>query len=198
MGLDMYLETLPVIKGKTIKQLIAISNGLTEEKQSIIKKYEQYIVHQGDTCKWKSLLDRVGYWRKANAIHNWFVNNVQNGKDDCGTYPVHRNRLEELLQLCTKVLKLLDNAQKETIDVSVGIKYVDGKPEPVFEKHEIYTKDVINKVYKLLPPVTGFFFGSQLIDSYYYDDIYNTIKIINHVLTTVDFQTHYIVYSSSW
>ena len=34
MGLDMYLETLPVIKGKTIKQLIAISNGITEEKQS--------------------------------------------------------------------------------------------------------------------------------------------------------------------
>ena len=198
MGLDMYLETLPVIKGKTIKQLIAISNGITEEKQSIIKKYEQYIVHRDDTFKWKSLLSEVGYWRKANAIHNWFVNNVQNGKDDCGTYPVHRNRLEELLQLCTKVLKILDNAQKETIDVSVGTKYIDGKSEPVFEKHETYTKDVANKVCKLLPPATGFFFGSQLIDSWYYADIYDTIKIINHVLTTVDFQTHYVVYSSSW
>ena len=25
-------------------------------------------------------------WRKANAIHNWFVQNVQKGVDDCGVY----------------------------------------------------------------------------------------------------------------
>ena len=25
----------------------------------------------------------VGYWRKANAIHNWFVQNVQDNRDEC-------------------------------------------------------------------------------------------------------------------
>lgn len=25
----------------------------------------------------------VGYWRKANAIHGWFVKHVQGGKDEC-------------------------------------------------------------------------------------------------------------------
>lgn len=40
---------------------------------------------------------RVGYWRKANAIHAWFVKNVQDGKDDCGYYYVSREKLVELL-----------------------------------------------------------------------------------------------------
>ena len=25
----------------------------------------------------------AGYWRKANAVHGWFVNHVQRGVDDC-------------------------------------------------------------------------------------------------------------------
>jgi len=28
------------------------------------------------------------YWRKANAIHRWFVENVQGGQDDCKPYYV--------------------------------------------------------------------------------------------------------------
>jgi hypothetical protein len=44
------------------------------------------------------------YWRKANHIHNWFVNNIQDGKDDCGTYYVSRECLEELADLCEEVM----------------------------------------------------------------------------------------------
>ena len=29
------------------------------------------------------IIEQVGYWRKANQIHNWFVENVQDGEDDC-------------------------------------------------------------------------------------------------------------------
>jgi len=32
--------------------------------------------------------EEVGYWRKANHIHKWFVDNVQNGVDECLTYQV--------------------------------------------------------------------------------------------------------------
>lgn len=39
----------------------------------------------------------LGYWRKANHIHKWFVDNVQNGKDDCETYYVSTSQLRELL-----------------------------------------------------------------------------------------------------
>ena len=36
------------------------------------------------------------YWRKANQIHNWMVNNVQNGIDDCGLYEVGIDKILEL------------------------------------------------------------------------------------------------------
>ncbi len=52
----------------------------------------------------------VGYWRKANAIHRWFVDNVQGGTDDCGTYYVSRDHLVQLKSLCKSVLNDPDNA----------------------------------------------------------------------------------------
>ena len=40
------------------------------------------------------------YWRKANQIHKWFVDNVQNGEDDCGDYYVSHEKLKELRETC--------------------------------------------------------------------------------------------------
>jgi len=53
----------------------------------------------------------VGYWRKQNAIHKWFVDNCQNGEDDCRTSYVGREQLKALKALCLKVL-----ADKEQAD----------------------------------------------------------------------------------
>jgi hypothetical protein len=46
----------------------------------------------------------IGYWRKANAIHSWFVRNVQNGVDDCDSYLVTKDKLKSLLMACELVL----------------------------------------------------------------------------------------------
>ena len=43
------------------------------------------------------------YWRKAWAIHHWFVINAQNGEDDCKEYWVERYQLQELLDTLKKV-----------------------------------------------------------------------------------------------
>lgn len=43
------------------------------------------------------------YWRKVNAIHQWFVENVQDNADDCEEYPVSREQLTTLLELCELV-----------------------------------------------------------------------------------------------
>lgn len=45
-----------------------------------------------------------GYWRKANAIHNWFVQNVQGGKDDCQESWVSPEDIQKLLDVVNKVL----------------------------------------------------------------------------------------------
>jgi hypothetical protein len=49
--------------------------------------------------------EQVGYWRKANAIHRWFVEHVQNGEDDCREYYVYEETLRELLEVCLDVLQ---------------------------------------------------------------------------------------------
>lgn len=46
---------------------------------------------------------KVGYWRKSNQIHQWFVNNCQGGEDDCRESYVSREQLQELIDLCKKV-----------------------------------------------------------------------------------------------
>ena len=50
----------------------------------------------------------VGYWRKANAIHNWFVTKVQDGNDECQETYVSREQLQTLLGLCRTVLETKD------------------------------------------------------------------------------------------
>ena len=44
------------------------------------------------------------YWRKANQIHRWFVDNVQGGNDNCGEYYVSQEQLQELLDLVKRTL----------------------------------------------------------------------------------------------
>lgn len=46
----------------------------------------------------------VAYWRKANAIHAWFVTNVQDGVDECQESFVSSEKLQNLLEVCNKVL----------------------------------------------------------------------------------------------
>lgn len=105
---------------------------------------------------------QVGYWRKANQIHRWFVNNVQDGKDDCDNYPVSRKKLKELRVLCVRVLE---------------------------EKDEQFSKFI-------LPTQEGFFFGANEYDDSYYNDISETVEIIDKCLELPEEWD--LEYGSSW
>jgi hypothetical protein len=48
---------------------------------------------------------RVAYWRKANAIHKWFVDNVQGGVDECQEAWVSREQLQQLLDICKEIVE---------------------------------------------------------------------------------------------
>ncbi len=107
----------------------------------------------------------VAYWRKANAIHDWFVKNVQDGVDECQTSYVPHEKLEEL---------------RNTADVAITM-YESGNKEAAA---------------KLLPPASGFFFGSTDVDGYYLQDLKNTVEQIDRVLPSAEDYTFY--YHSSW
>ena len=58
--------------------------------------------------------ETVGTWRKFNALHGWFVENCQNGEDDCKEYHVDKSQLVNLLGVLKQV--------QEDFDATGGIK----------------------------------------------------------------------------
>ena len=56
---------------------------------------DMMLIHDGNA---------ITSWRKANAIHKWFVNNVQDGVNDCGQYKVTKEHLIQLHNACNDVL----------------------------------------------------------------------------------------------
>ena len=85
------------------------------------------------------IVEEVAYWRKANQIHNWFVQNVQGGIDNCQNSYVSRDNLEELLDVCSKVIA--DNSLAETL-LPTGSGFFFGSTE----YDEWYYKDVSNTI----------------------------------------------------
>jgi hypothetical protein len=152
MGLDMYLT-----KKTYVKQW---GHQLPEET------YEVEVTKGGVRCsnikpeRITNIEEEIGYWRKANQIHRWFVQNVQNGNDDCGEYYVGKGHLESLLDLCKKVQA--DNSLASA----------------------------------LLPSASGFFFGGEDYDEWYFNGIDNTISILEEALSDKNDGSYY--YSSSW
>lgn len=57
----------------------------------------------------------VMYWRKANEIHRWFVENVQGNQDDCGEYYVSHRDLRDLLELIEEALETQDEQRLPTM-----------------------------------------------------------------------------------
>jgi len=65
-----------------------------------------------DTKKLDYLEFEVIDWRKVNHIHKWFVDNCQDGIDDCSIAFVPTDKLKELVDLCEYVLKDKEKAEE--------------------------------------------------------------------------------------
>lgn len=102
MGLDMYLYKATYIGGKYDFNNVSGNVDIfkNDERLPIDIKTIEYI------------LEEKAYWRKANAIHRWFVDSVQGGIDNCGMYYVSANRLLDLVDTCKKVLADHELAEK--------------------------------------------------------------------------------------
>ncbi len=80
MGLDMYLEA---------KRYVAPCDPRTEPMRRAIGAAIGFMPPKEKPGQDASLLEvsgvtvRVGYWRKFDALHRWFVGKVQAGVDDC-------------------------------------------------------------------------------------------------------------------
>lgn len=162
--------------------------GISEDKLPSQKVIEFYKKHY-DTKYWswdtehryghKMIMQQIADWRKANEIHQWFVENVQDGEDDCRFHrEVTESDLESLLDICKTVL------------ISCVLVGGDDGDLKVIEDSSVAEE--------LLPTQSGFFFGGTAYDEWYVDDIKRTIEIIEKILKETDFDTYAVYYVSSW
>ena len=121
MGLDQYLTAKKYVskwdysndyKNKEVRQDFT---DLLPMDTPDITRYGQYA---GITVEYP-----VGYWRKANAIHNFFVQEVGESVDDCREMYVHRDVLVDLRERCAEVIGSDD---MEEMAKEVGLETVSG------------------------------------------------------------------------
>ena len=214
----MYLNRMPRYKNTTASEVSAIEGyldwlkakkegseyanctlkewcGVDESElpsKDVIEFYKSF--NSADKYGYEHIMEEVGYWRKANQIHNFFVENVQDGEDDCSYHnECTKEILEDLLDKCYKVLT---GSIMMIGQVKNGQQYVDGEWVECMEPGKVIINPEVAE--ELLPSCRGFFFGSTEYDEYYMQDIEDTIKIIKNVLATTDFETQMLAYCSSW
>lgn len=170
MGLDMYLRAqkyYPRYDWEKTRELreqgvdtVDPDNWAQNHDYTSIVNIADIVNLIDDNNSGLSIEFNVGYWRKANAIHNWFVNKLANGVDECQEIYVSRHDLEKLSDSCAYVLRNKDKAMT------------------------------------VLPPVSGFFFGSTELDEWYFHELKRTIEIIDNCLSVPDITG--FTYQSSW
>jgi hypothetical protein len=142
MGLDMYLEA---------KLYLSEYSG---DKELFEKAYELVPYKYPNSFKNVTLEFPVGYWRKVNWIHKWFVDNVQGGNDNCESYYVDLPMLEELRDLVSDLLdkKDIDQALKDLPPQSgffFGTTEIDSDTEKWYWDSLDQTKDILTQAIKL-------------------------------------------------
>lgn len=168
MGLDMYLLGKVYIGGRYNKIITDKFEYDTKTSFSVDRGEKPNIVTL-PTDKISEIVYDIGYWRKANQIHGWFVKNVQGNTDDCKEYFVDTEKLDELKSICNKLLSTKDREDaEELLPATSGFFFGDT---------DINTDDYWQN---------------------YWEDLEYTIKIIDTALEYIDKYGMCIYYTSSW
>lgn len=96
MGLDMYLRASKYVSGYRNPETVRAIANIVEANKII-----------DDENSSVSVDITIGYWRKANAIHNWFTQSQE--EDNCRPVYVPRLELVNLLSTCAQVLAAKDD-----------------------------------------------------------------------------------------
>lgn len=142
MGLDMYLYKKTYVKKWEHTE---------DDKQfhvTVTRGGKPYPIDPDRVCY---ITEEVGYWRKFNALHNWFVENVQSGEDNCASYYVASEQLEDLLSTLKVVMKNKSKpieVLEEVFPTASGFFFGSTDYDEWYFKDIEYTIDLIEKLLK--------------------------------------------------
>ena len=113
MGLDMYLSKKTYVKRWDFQE--------DEKKHKVTVRLGGKVRKDIKADRISYIVEEVGYWRKANHIHNWFVQNVQDGRDECQESYLEIEQLKELRDVCKAVVEKKDEEfSKEHLPTESG------------------------------------------------------------------------------
>ena len=134
MGLDMYLEAR--------RYLFSFKEADQRRASQIGEMFPE--VNFGEV---KEVKVELAYWRKANAIHKWFVDNIQKGNDDCGSYEVTRDDLLHLRNILEELLKdRTIELAKQMMPPQSGFFFGDTEIDDYYWEDLEFTLERVNKI----------------------------------------------------
>ena len=161
MGLDMYLEARRYVSKQTYDHSDHSTTPVPE--YSLIAN----TIFPADADKFNDYAGlevnlTVGYWRKANAIHGWFIKNCANGIDDCQQVPVSLSELTNLLTLVSDLLKTKDEAKAmELLPPTVGFFFGTYDLDEWYWNDLAHTKEILDHVLPMYDNSTSFYYRAS-------------------------------------
>lgn len=133
-----------------------------------------------ESCK------RIAYWRKANQVRQWIVENTNYpAKANCEYHKLSKQQIEKLIADCQKILKNNDNKLAEKLMPTKGGQKID------------LTSMIPAEATLLTPPVIDTF-GSTAYDNSYFAELLNTVSTLKAALNATDFKKEEIYYYECW
>lgn len=141
MGLDMYLYVEKYVSGWDFRK------DPTYDQLVTMYSAQKFITTESPSA---TVSFCCVYWRKANAVHRWFVENVQDNKDDCDRYYVERDQLRELYSKCEEILA---HPQRAGVVLPSQAGFFFGSTEyDEWYMHDIeYTRNAMARVLENVP-----------------------------------------------
>lgn len=224
MGLDMYLYQLKKIDNEdNVKDVVNANiyyflknNHQIENNKQGFKELKRFLKIAGIQCKdlnygiikkYKKVLeknnpldDEIVYWRKANAIHSYLIENSLES-DEVGSYDDYNCKYltilsETLIDLRDRCQLILDKSEIVDGDIEASRIFKDGEVIPVYVEGEIIKDSDIAE--ELLPTRGGFFHGSIDYDEYYIDSLKYTIQELNELFEQDGCDNYIYLYYPYW
>lgn len=135
MGLDMslYLRYRPYEYKENIKEDYP-------ENLKLIVKDDNYVGYID-----KEIYYEVAYWRKANAIHKYFVDTCADGVDECQRINVSLKNIKDLVEVCGLILNDYTLAP-DLLPTRDGFFFGSTEYDDYYFKKIKYTYDVCSKI----------------------------------------------------
>ena len=177
-------------EGKTDAYTLEEWCGTTKSKlphKYVINYYRDFFTekrfykeHSGNVTGF-SIFTQTARIVKANQVFRWFIENVMDGKANQGYHEVTKEQFEKLASACRSV--------RETI-----IRVCDDDSEDA----QFAVDENIAKLHLPLIEKPGFFFGTNQYGTVYATDIIRTLRAVERILHTTDFEKEVMYFNAPW